>query len=224
MRFGWVLILLVVGVCLIVLSATPTVQGADDKQVEMLLQNNKWMRTRLDKVEAENKTLETANKKLQAQFDKALAANHRMAEHIRGTQKTTATTKPPAPGTTTKPGTAETDTNVDTNVKIIDLSLLSPRVETKSEAAPDKTAKPATGDEGKSTDTDVKTNVAIFDLSFLSPRVKTDTKAAPGEDPLTVMALQKEIVLRDKLIVQRDVEIGRLRTVLAKHGINPDAK
>ena len=50
MRFGWVLILLAAGLCFVVRGAAPTVQGADDKQLEMMLENSKWLRARLDKV------------------------------------------------------------------------------------------------------------------------------------------------------------------------------
>lgn len=202
--------------------------AVDEKQFTLLLENNKWLRDRLDKTEKEHKDLQAEHGRLKETLKKAMDANHRMAVHIRG--ESTAATKPGTPGTTPKPGTTKTDTDVNTNVKIIDLSLLSPRVETKTEAKDDEKTPTKTDKEGKTTDTDVNTNVSIFDLSLLSPRVKTDTKTTTANQA-TIKALQDAVVLRDKLIVERnrtiakrDVEIVRLRTLLLQKGINPDAR
>ncbi|HUU42601.1 MAG TPA: hypothetical protein VMX57_02420, partial [Planctomycetota bacterium] len=175
----------------------------------------------------------------QETLTKALEANHRLAAHIRGESGTsTDTPKPATAGTPTTPGTPGTDTkvNTNTNVKIVDLSVLSPRVETRTENVDDKKdAKPAPtgeGDAAKPTNTQVNTdtNVSIFDLSLLSPRVKTNTTTTTA-DQATIKALQDAVVLRDKLIVgrdqiivKRDVEIARLRVLLLQKGINPDQR
>lgn len=90
-----------------------------------------------------------------------------------------------------------TNTNINTQVKLIDLNLLSPREE-KAAAA------------GGGTNTNVNTEVKLIDLNLLSPNTNEQVRS----HQTTITALSNRVA-------QQDQEIARLHAKMAKHGINP---
>ena len=89
--------------------------------------------------------------------------------------------------------------NTKTNVKVLDLDLLSPVEE-------DSPSGTSTGEGGIKTDT----SVSVLNTRILSPGANEQ-----------VRALQAAVQALSNRIVQQDQEIARLTTKLAKHGINP---
>jgi hypothetical protein len=140
------------------------------------------------------------NEALRAKLNDAIAANAALTARLKLLDPAFAAALDKAEaGSKTGEGKASVNTSVKTEVKLIDLNLLSPREESK----------PASGT-GGGTNTDVKTEVKLIDLGLLNPSTNDQ-----------VRALQSTIQVLSNRIAQQDAEISRLTTKLAKHGINP---
>jgi hypothetical protein len=140
------------------------------------------------------------NEALRAKLAEAVAANGALAARLKQLDPAFAAAVNKAEGKTAEGKTpTNTNTTVKTEVKLLDLGLLSPREESKPA--------PATGG---GTTTDVKTEVKLIDLNVLSPSTNEQVKS-----------LQTTVQVLSNRIAQQDAEIARLTTKLAKHGINP---